>query len=182
MRRPSITDRLLARHWISHPEDSAYEAAKHMRLPLRTVQLAAARLRNRIGTGQDQLLDFLMKNPIEHKSIRVRHPNPNIWLRKPPVMISLSGEDAAAVNGWDIVPNRHTFYVEEKDLGLALKSLLDSGGRLSEKEDQNIILKVRDKWLMDEPAPLVERGQRLIDYQESRNIQLLAGLEEGRFD
>jgi len=179
MRRPALLDRVLVRHLLTHPEDSAYIAAKHMGLPIRTVQLAAKRIKERIGLEHDFLLKFLLINPILHKRIELKHPNPNIWLRKPPADISISGEDAAAVLGWDIVPNRHMFYVNEKDLEIIIKSLLDSGGRLSGKEQANITLCVRDDWLIDDPAPLVERGQRLIDYTESKNLQLLKNIQEG---
>ena len=182
MKKPAITDRLLVRHWLTHPEESAYEAAKHMNLSKRTVQFAAKRIKARTGIQRERLLEFLCENPIAHKNIGFYHPNPNVWLRHPPVPVSLSGEDAAAVMGWDIVPNRHIFYIEATEVNTIVKSLLGSGGRLAEDMDQNISLRLRDKWMIDEPVPLVERGQRLVDYKESKNIQLLAGLEEGRWD
>ncbi len=180
MGEPSITDRLLARHWLTHPEESAYAAAKHLGLSPRTVQVAAQRLRKRVGTSRGQLLQFLVAHPIPQKSVALRHPNPETWLRKPPVPVSLGGEDAAAVLGWDLVPNRHTYYVSPEDFEITVKSLLDNGARLTDADGANVTIRVRDEWLLDEPAPLVERGQRLLDYATSKNIQLLMQLREDR--
>jgi hypothetical protein len=182
MRKPTLTDRLVSRHRITHPTDSAYKISRHIKLPLRTTQLATKRIRERVGIEKEKLLEFLIQNPIPHKRFEFFHPNPNVWLRRPPVQISYSGEDAAAVLGWNLIPNRHILYVAEKDLDILLKDLLDNGGRLSGDNESNLSIRLRDKWMIDDPSPLVERGQRLVDYRESKNIQILTGLQEGRWD
>lgn len=172
----TAAERIVGRHRLSHPSDSAYAIARHVGLNPRTVQKIVKRFRERFGDGEAALVAYLREDPIPHKSVHFRHPNPATWIRAPPVPVSLSGEDAAAVEGFDLVPHRHLYYVHEEDLRVAVESLLASGARLTGKDDANVTLRVRDPWLLDDPAPLVERGQRLLDYEESRNIQILREL------
>lgn len=166
------SDVLIARHLLSHPGDSAYRAAKHIGIHPRTAQRAMNRLRDRHGTGQSQLLSFLEKNRIDHQDRYFHHPAPEEWLADLPAPVSFSGEDAAAIEGLDVVPRRHLFYVAEQDLSLLINDLLEAGGEPVGPDEATVTLRVRDDWLVDDPAPLVERGQRLLDYLDSWNVRL----------
>ncbi|MFA5860396.1 MAG: hypothetical protein WDA16_01750 [Candidatus Thermoplasmatota archaeon] len=171
------TDILLARHWLTHPGEAAYSAAAHMGIERRTIQDAADRLRERVGTDEPSLIRFLRENPIpQRKMITFRHPAPKRWLRETPIHHLLSGEDAAVIDGWDLVPHRHMAYIDLDDVQRAVDEILDTGGRVADAEDANLTLRVGDEWLYEEPKRFVERGQRIIDYLSSKNVQFLLQL------
>lgn len=169
---------IVARHLLSHREDSAYAVAQHLRLPRATAHRAVQRVRE-TAASEHALVALLLRRTITHRTLHVRHPAVERWLSRLPAPVSLSGEDAAAVDGAPLVPHRHLFYVREEDLSLVLRSLEATDGDLVAPEEGNVTLRVRDPWLMDDPAPLVERGQRLVDYLESGNVQILRGLRLG---
>lgn len=172
------TDALLARHWLTHPGESAYAAAQHMGdIERRTLQNAAERLRSRVGTDEASLIRYLRAHPIQPtKTISFRHPAPERWLKETPIHHLLSGEDAAVLDGWDLVPHRHMAYVGLADLARAVDDVIDTGGRVADAEDANLTLRVGDKWLYEEPKSFVERGQRILDYLSSKNVQFLIQL------
>lgn len=175
--RPTISrEAAIARHLLSHPGESTYRLARHLGFPFSTAHGA----RGRVEAKGVAFLDFLRAHPIRHKELVVDHPAPARWLAgPPPAPLSISGEDAAALEGYDLVPHRHLFYVAEEDLNLLYWSLREQGGEPVGPGEGNVTLRVRDPYLMDDPPPLVERGQRLLDYLESRNIHLLRGLQRG---
>lgn len=176
-KRPK-TDALLARHWLTHPEEAAYTAAQHLGgIERRTVQNAAERLRTRVGTDEPSLIRYLRAHPIPaRKTISFRHPAADRWLKDTNIHHLLSGEDAALVDGWDLVPHRHMVYVEWDDLQPAVDDVLDTGGRVADPADANLTLRVGDEWLYEEPKNFVERGQRILDYLDSKNVQFLIQL------
>lgn len=171
-------DALLARHWLTHPGESAYAAAQHMGdIERRTLQNAAERLRTRVGTSEASLIAYLREHPIPPtKTISFRHPTPERWLKDTTVHHLLSGEDAAVIDGWDLVPHRHMAYVNLDDLQSAVDEVLDSGGRVADPDDANLTIRVGDEWLYEEPKSFVERGQRILDYLTSKNVQFLIQL------
>jgi hypothetical protein len=172
------TDALLARHWLTHPGEASYTAAQHMGgIERRTVQNAADRLRENVGTDEASLIRYLRAHPIPQlKTIAFRHPAPERWLKDTTIDHLLSGEDAALVDGWDLVPHRHMAYVEWDDLQRAVDDVIDSGGRVADSEDANLTLRVGDEWLYEDPKSFVERGQRIMDYLSSKNVQFLIQL------
>lgn len=172
-------DVLLARHWLTHPDEPAYQAAKHMGLETRTVQKAAERLRATVGTTEAGLLKHVLGNPIRPpRAATLRVPDAARWLQRTRRSFLLSGEDAAVIDGWSIVPHRHLVYVDEETFRPAIDELLDEGARLAQGDDANLTIRVRDPWLTEEPRALVERGQRLVDYMTSQNVQFLIQLRE----
>lgn len=177
LRRASSRETAVARHLLSHPGESTYALARHLRFPFSTARDARRRLP---GEAEDQLLAHLRRRPVRHEELFFAHPAPEQWLAlPPPAPLSISGEDAAALEGHDLVPHRHLFYVAPEDLTILDRSLRDAGAEPVGPAEANITLRVRDPYLLDDPPPLVERGQRLLDYLESRNIQLLRGLGVG---
>ncbi len=172
-------DTLLARHWLSHPGESAYQAAKHMGLQPRTIQKAAERLRGSIGSSDSALFQHLLDHPIPaRKTINFRHPNPERWLARTRFPLLMSGEDAAVIDGWDLMPRRHLAYVDFDDLDGVATEIIAGGGRLVDSESANMVIRVGDEWLIEDPRGFVERGQRLADYMSSGNVQFLIQLRE----
>lgn len=167
------------RHLISHPADSAYGAAKHLRLPTRKVQRLCRSLNWRAGATDATLLRRLASLGTAHRELCYALDAPSRWLARPAAPVSLSGEDAAAVEGLPIVPHRHLWYVAEEDVSLIDRDLRGCGAEPVGRDEANAILRVRDPWLMDEPAPLVERGQRLLDYLESSHPALRRSVSLG---
>lgn len=177
-RRPPA-DVLLARHWLTHPGEPAYKAARHIGIEPRTAQKAAERLRARHATTQPELIAFLRQNPLPRpKSAGFRHPQAERWLKRTKLRFLLSGEDAAVVDGWDLVPHRHLVYVEPEDLQRAVDEILDEGARVADPADANLTIRVRDPWLTEDPKAFAELGQRLLDYLESKNVQFLIQMRD----
>lgn len=90
----------------------------------------------------------------------------------------ISGEDAAVIDGWDIVPNRHLIYVDSHILADIVRDAIEDGARLTEPDGANLTIRERDPWLVDERKTMVERGQRMLDYLQSKNVQFLIQLKE----
>jgi hypothetical protein len=84
----------------------------------------------------------------------------------------LTGEAAAALEGIDIVPSKIETYVRRQDAEEALESARRCFAKASSLRDANLVVYLADQWLyIDEDEALVERGQRLLDYARSENVQ-----------
>jgi hypothetical protein len=59
-----------------------------------------------------------------------------------------------------------------------LQFALDEGGAPAPRDNANLVLKAMDPWLYEEPNGYAERGQRMLDYADSKHIQLLMGLRQ----
>lgn len=169
----------VARHLLSHPDESSYAAAKHLSIPTASATRAVNWLERNGVSAEAERLRFLIANPIPSKQFHFRVPDAAAWLAAPPAPLSVSGEDAAAVEGLDLIPHRHLLYVAPKDLERTVESLRAADADFADPDVANVTLRVRDPWLMDEPAPLVERGQRLLDYRESRHPVVARSVDLG---
>jgi hypothetical protein len=110
------------------------------------------------------------------KGVTMRLTNPELWFRAYHGPFMASGEAVAAtVDGIDVVPGRFLVYVPSfEHMHQAVKAGLDVMGKLSPSSESNLEIRVADRWLRAGEQPdVVERGQRLLDYDESRQIQLL---------
>lgn len=91
----------------------------------------------------------------------------------------LGGEDAAVHDGYNLVPEHHLIYIEPdhwSDVASAAKDVL---ARVAPASAANLTVRERDPWLTPDPTGrFVERGQRLLDYQESKHVQLARSLED----
>lgn len=177
MRAPA--EFVVTRHLITHPQDSPAQVAKHARLHSATASNALSRIRQAELWTDSQLLAHLrsLAERPRWRRVNLRLPNPGRWLDGLDRPQATSGEHAAALDGFEVVPERHLVYVAAADLDAVIKSAIGDGdGALAPPEKANLILKTRDAWLYDEPPGVVERGQRLIDYDESKHVQLLMGL------
>lgn len=170
---------LVTRHLITHPDDGPSEIARHERIHVPTASNALTRIREGHGLWtESQLLTHLrgLAERPRWRSHALRLPNPGRWVEHYEGRHLLSGEPAAAMDGFDLIPERHMVYVQTEAINEALNSALDEGGALAPRGRANLILKTIDPWLYEEPDGYAERGQRLLDYAESKHIQLLIGL------
>ena len=176
---------VVLRHLLTHPGDSTTEMARHTHISPSSASLALARLRaaqpavsgwNRPWLWQRLLA--IRRRPT-WRTFRFQVPNPDNWLtamRNRRVPFWFSGEVAAAREGIAVVPNILHAYVEEEALAAALSAAKESFAKVA-SANANLVVRVADPWLAFDGDD-VEAGQRLLDYQESRNIQLAKVIAE----
>lgn len=177
MRAPA--EFLVTRHLITHPDDGPSDIARHARIHVPTASNALGRIRTERELWTDEQLLTHLRGLPERPTWRthaLRLPNPQRWTEQHDRRRLISGEPAAVLDGFDLIPERHLVYVEADTIEAALRSALDEGGALAPRDRANLILKTMDPWLYEEPDGYAERGQRLLDYAESKHIQLLKGL------
>lgn len=173
LRKP--LDFAVARHLLSDPAEGPSAVARHLRARPAQVHSALARIARQADLASEaSLLAFLRRFPRRVEERHFAMADFESWFARPPAPVSLSGEDAAAAEGLPVVPHRHLLYAAPEDLAMLEASLRAAGAEPVARGEATVTLRVRDPWLRDDPAPLVERGQRLLDYAESRH-PLLAG-------
>lgn len=173
---------LVLRHRLSHPSESQADLARHTHLDSSTVSRVLKRLdAKRLWTPHQRVeaMRTASRRPT-HKTYHFRAPNPDQWNAAYDGPAWLSGEPAAARDGYDLVPAKILVYVPPEALPQALRASQEIFAKLAPESRANLILREADPWLRadDEHDDLVERGQRLLDYAESKHIQLLQGLDE----
>jgi hypothetical protein len=174
---------LVVRHRLSHPSDSAAELSRHVGLDRAVVSRVEARIRKNGLWQENQLLEHmraLSRRPVV-KRVHFRAPNPKQWFLEFSGRYWQSGEHvAASLDGMDVVPERFLVYVAPEDFDAAVRAAHDIIARLAPAPEGNLEIRVADPWLREGEQPNVaERGQRLLDYAESKHIQLLRGLRLG---
>lgn len=171
---------VVTRHLLTHPEESPAEMARHCHSNYASVALARRRLDKKGILSEEQRLAHLLTLPERPRGkilASFRSPNPDAWLRTINRPYWLSGEDAAAHDGYPIVPERHLVYVRPDDFHEAVQTALRLLGRIAYGPQSNLTVRQADPWLYLEPGePWVERGQRLLDYIESQHVQLARSL------
>lgn len=180
MRAPVLY--VVLRHKMTHPDEGAASIARHCRLHDHSVRSALQRIKGE-GIWQDaEILHRLqsIKERPPRKAFHFSIPNPHQFLNAVTVPVWISGEFAAASEGYDLVPERLLVYVRGEDADAATKDALDEFAKVAPESKANLTIALADPWLhLDPVSDLVERGQRLIDYRESRHIQILRGLPRG---
>ncbi len=175
---------LVIRRLLSKPDLRPYALAKDLRIPISSAAAVYARLREEnVAKHPRLLLERLrqMRRP-DVQVFTFRAPNPDQWFRAFQHQAWLSGESAAAHDQLNLVPSRHVVYVQPEHVPDALAAakaiLADYAPRPA---DANLEIRVADPWLRpdDEEPRLAEKGQRLLDYAESKHIQILLELERG---
>lgn len=172
---------LVARHLLSHPADGPGEVARHVRLHRPVVANAIRRLRQREIVLEPHLLHFIAHHPrrVHHRAYRFRAPNPRQWLNAMEAPFLLSGDVVAAEHdGYNVVPDQWIAYVRPEDESAALEAAKKVFADVAPREKANLIVKVMDAWLRPdaEDPRIVERGQRLLDYQDSPLLQIVAAI------
>lgn len=168
------------RHLLQHPDDRPATLARHAHLHPRSASLALARIRD-AGTWGDAAVLLRLRATAERPRWRTHHyraPNPRQWLVAYQGPCWLSGDEAAAREGHDLVPERIIAWIPPERLQDGIRACEEILADSASRDTANLILRVADPWLAaDERDPeLVERGQRFWDYHEYPHIQVLRGL------
>jgi hypothetical protein len=174
---------VVLRHLLSHPRDAPTEVARHAKLVESSVRLVLRRLKGEGLSSPGQWFEKLRsgRRRPEWRELRFQLPNPDNWYREFPGPLQISGEVAAAeYDRLSLIPSRHLVYIHVSDQERAIEAVWRAFGLLCpNRERANLVLRISDPWLQpdsDDPR-FVERGQRLLDYAESRHIQLLGALK-----
>ena len=175
---------IVIRHRIAHPHESAYQTAKHTGLSNWTVAQVLHRISQENLVVEEQFVERLRAVIVkpEPKELHFRVPNPANWYRSFREDYLVSGDvTASEIDGFPLVPERHLVYVHERDLPHAVQAAMDSLAEVAPALKANLTLRVADRWLLpdDDHPKAVERGQRLLDYAASRQVQLVKGLRLG---
>ncbi len=188
---------IVGRHLLTHPEDGVADIVRHttpaddsdLRLDKGSVSHARRRLLDTTNGEPTLLLKTILSLPERprykevnlhvadavriHEAWHSRMPAPHWW----------SGELAAAeLDGVPLMPARVLVYVRTEDLDVCARFTIDEYyGRLAQRSDSNFTIRTRDPWLYSDVAEsggyYAEKGQRLIDYRESKNVHLLRSTE-----
>ncbi len=178
MRAPA--EFLVTRHLITHPDDGPSDIARHERIHVPTASNALTRIRNKHDLWTEAQLLAHLRTLAERPKWRthgLRLPNPQRWVDNYAGRHLISGEPAAVLDGFDLIPERHLVYIEADAVDQALQFALDEGGALAPRNQANLIVRTMDPWLYEEPEGYAERGQRLLDYADSKHVQLLRGVK-----
>jgi hypothetical protein len=171
-------DVIISRHLIGHPDDTAADAARHTGLHRAVVHQVIRRLRADDALHEGRLVARIQNHPrrLHHRALAFRVPNPAQWANQFSQRFLLSGDVVAAEkDGYNVVPEKWIVYVQPQDEQAAMKAALDVFADVSPHRLANLLIRIADPWLLpdDEDPRLAERGQRLLDYDESPLLQLI---------
>lgn len=183
MRAPAAF--VVTRHRITHPEEGPAQVAAHTGLHTTTVSRVLKRLREKqIYTDRQRLahLRSLSERP-DPKEVHFEVPNPEQFLQvlegQLEAEVLLGGEDAAVHDGYNLVPEHHLVYVGPEGWSHAARAAEETLAKVAPRSAANLTVRETDPWLTsDASGRFVERGQRLLDYQESKHVQLARSLED----
>ena len=167
---------VICRHLLSHRGESVAQMARHLDLHYSVVKAAKARLDENHVSEPDDLLRHALRLPRrpDHQERRFYLPNPENWFETFRGPALESGERVAA--DWDhvnLVPEHYLVYVSPQDAEAAYHAAVDNFGRVAAARHANLFIRIADPWLDAEAdRPVVEKGQRLIDYEENASIRL----------
>ncbi len=112
-----------------------------------------------------------------HQQFAFKAPNPDQFLAAMKAPFWLSGEYAAAWEGFDLVPEQALIYIRREDAKSISAAAKESFAKVAPASKANVLVRIADPWMNLRPdEELVERGQRLLDYEESRHLQILKDL------
>lgn len=172
---------IVTRHRITHPEEGPSDMARHTGLHLSSVSRALKRLKQENLLTEDQHLAHLrtLAERPRHKELNLYVPNPGQFLEEMQHPFLLSGEDAAVHDGYDLIPERHLLYIEPDGWDAVGETVQEVLGRVAPRSKANLTVREQDPWLIaDESGRFVERGQRSLDYQENKHVQLARSLDQ----
>lgn len=170
----SPTRFVVARHLISHPDDSPGQIAFHCHLQIPSASRALRAILAETGLEPAALLEFMLRTPEKPRwrSFHYRAPNPSHWVKAAMIPYQLSGDVAAAtVDGLNLSSDRTTIYVRENDVEAAMKAASRIYAKPASPSKSNLVLRVADPWMAFE-GNVAEKGQRWHDYATSTNLQL----------
>lgn len=181
MRAPA--EFIVLRHLLTHPEDSPANIQRHTGLRIDSASKALQRIRHDQTWSPRQLLERARtRSPkIQRRQLHFYLPDPKQWLKAAKLPHLVSGELAAAeADKLNLRPSTLLVYIPIDHLTAAARVALDLGAEAAHRRDANLTLREADAWLTndDDDEHLAEKGQRLLDYAENPNIQLLRGLSQ----
>lgn len=164
---------VVTRHKLTHPDDSPSQSARHCNLHQASTSRAMSRLKDEILDDARLLSQLLAQRTTPSwPAFYFRVPNPDNWIQAMKSPHWLTGEAAAAIEGINIVPSRVETYIRRENADQAVDAARRSFAKASSPRDANLVIRIADPWLyLDEDDALVERGQRLLDYARSSNVQ-----------
>lgn len=167
---------VVCRHLASHPYESVSQLVDHVKLHYSVVRAAKQRLGQQHLVEPSDLVQHalrLARQP-QHEERSFYLPNPDNWFRSFHRPYLESGERVAAdVDGLNLIPEHFLVYVAPEDANAAYRSAIENFGKLASARQANLLIRVADPWLeSDGDKPIVELGQRLIDYEKNPNIRL----------
>ena len=177
MRAPA--EFVVLRHLLGHPEDSPAEIARHCKLHDTSARVAVRRIRERDSVSPSWLLAQLksVRERPRHQQFAFQVPNPDQFLKAMKAPHWLSGEYAAALDGFDLVPEQAMIYIRPEDVKSISAAAKESFAKVAPASKANVLVRIADPWMnLRSDEALVERGQRLLDYEESRHVQILKDL------
>lgn len=179
MRAPA--EFVVLRHLLTHREETPAQIGKHTGLRIDSALKVLQRLhRDETGT-QEQILERArsLALRLRRRDLHFFLPDPKQWLKAYEAPHLVSGELAAAeADHYNLRPAHVLVYVQRDHLGQAARTALDLGADVATRREANLTIRQADPWLTNDDADehLAEKGQRLLDYAENPQIQLLKGL------
>lgn len=170
---------VITRHLLSDPAASPSRIARRCNLRAPSAARAYNKVRDLTDLREPRLFRHLLdvKECPHWTSLHFRMPNPEQWQNRYDGPRWLSGEVAAALEGYDLVPERWLVYLLPEDMDAAVEAAKQEYAKMAPPSKANLTLRTADPWLfLDPDSDLVERGQRLLDYWNSRHVQLTAEL------
>lgn len=177
MRTPA--EFVVTRHLLSNLEATPSTIAKNCNIRLTSATRAFNKVRDLTGLRESLLFRHLLdiRERPRWQSLYFHIPNPEQWMQKFQKPRWLSGEVAAAMEDYDLVPERWLVYIDPADVEEAVAIARSEYAKVAKPADANLVFRGADDWLhLDPESDLVERGQRLLDYWSSRHVQLTAEL------
>lgn len=177
MRTPA--EFVVTRRLLSEPGTEPAEIARACHIRASTVAAAYHRVRAQTALQPNVLLQHLMQlaERPRWKTLHFHMPNPDNWMQSYPGERWLSGEVTAALEGYDLVPERWLVYLRPEDMDMAVQAVRREVGKVAPPTLSNLMLRTVDPWMVFDPASeFVEKGQRLYDYWHSKHIQLTKAL------
>lgn len=170
---------VVTRRLLSEPAATPSDIARHGNVRLTSAARAYRKVRDLTGLRPSLLFHHLLelKERPHWPTLHFHIPDPEQWQNRYQGARWFSGEVAAALEGYDLVPERWHVYLPPDDVPGAVVAAKQEFARVAKASDANLVLCTADPWLhLDPDSDLVERGQRLLDYWNSRHIRLTAEL------
>ena len=173
---------LVTRQLLSGTDVAPAEIARRCRLRASSVARAYHRIREKTALDDARLFRHLLGLPERPHwtTLHFHIPNPQQWQNRYDGPRWLSGEVAAALEGYSLVPERWLVYLRPEDVEPAVEAAKTEYAKVAPPAKANLTLRATDPWMdLDPESDLVQRGQRLLDYWQSRHVQLTAELMHG---
>lgn len=170
---------LVTRQLLTESQAGPAEISRRCHLRASSVARAYHKVREITDLHDHRLFRHLLelKERPHWSNLHFYMPDPRQWQNRYKGSRWLSGEVAAALEGYNLVPERWLVYLLPDDLDEAVEAAKTEYAKVAPPGKANLTFRNTDPW-MDLPtdSDLIQRGQRLLDYWASRHVQLTAEL------